>query len=395
MRGFLGEDLLYKITLWRTPESKLIDIFTYNFMTKNKLESDKKWVLKALAKKENQIYSSGQLGQQELKGGLVPSTTINKELIANFFAYKKSDLAEISIDQRFSVLIDGLKNSTIESIKFHCGTPKTGSSSLQSTLYKMKDQLNGMSILYPDAIKNDTEPKHQKLVTAMKNDDFEALVTYLGEVIEQARLNQSKHVIISTEGIFNHWQDFSLAIKTVFRAISQQVLVQFILVLRDPVEFLYSMYLQNLKNVQRSHPVCYGQDWSFETMLEDPWFINHLDYLGFILSSEALIGKGQVELFLYNRNIVSDVIEHLGMKISEEAVLTKNVTSKKVIISDLRRLNRRNLTAIAKAEAMAELKATKSNQRKEGPSQMASQNINQLFCIQKQVLQDYYGFSFD
>ena len=170
---------------------------------------------------------------------------------------------------------------------FHVGTPKTGTKSLQFLLESNRTQLAEQGIWYPDT-QGHPELKHQFLVGQLMSNDSESLLQSLMTALDAMPGNTDK-VVFSTEGLFNHWWDFSAEGRSVLRSLASVFPVEFIVCFRDPVAFAISLYCQYLLNPP-VHP-CYGTDQSIEQMLEDSWFKRHLDYVGYLFDLQKALGN--------------------------------------------------------------------------------------------------------
>ena len=125
-------------------------------------------------------------------------------------------------------------------IMFHVGTPKTGTKSLQFLLESNRTQLAEQGIWYPDT-QGHPELKHQFLVGQLMSNDGESLMQSLMTALDAMPGNTDK-VVFSTEGLFNHWWDFSAEGRSVLRSLASVFPVEFIVCFRDPVAFAISLY---------------------------------------------------------------------------------------------------------------------------------------------------------
>ena len=92
----------------------------------------------------------------------------------------------------------------------HAGTPKTGTTSLQTYLNKKQYKLRGKGILYPhniDKLKNTTAPKHQWFEKNLVSTNVESFLENFKNIISQVK-NETHTIILSSEGIYNYWWDF-------------------------------------------------------------------------------------------------------------------------------------------------------------------------------------------
>ena len=196
----------------------------------------------------------------------------------------------------------------------HAGTPKSGTSSLQRCLDVNRAALAAQGVWYPPA--TDTrEPKHQDLVWALQEADAGALADCL-ETALQRMPRQTHTVILSTEGIFNHWWDYTPQAKAMLRSLAALFDFQLCVCFRSPESFAVALYAQYLRNPAREDTAgqVYGQDIDFADALADEWFRKHLDYLGFCYEAEALFGPGRVQPLIVAGDAVGAFLERYGIR---------------------------------------------------------------------------------
>lgn len=365
-----------------------------NIFNENKLLADFIWAANEL--NSNQLENAGIVSGYFTSSVILPPSChildgdVDK-LIDVYIENKQSALNQSTNQMLDDQLRQLLIDVDLEKIFFHCGTPKTGSSSFQATAINETDRLENQFILYPSVIKNHEEPKHQELVASMKKNDVDGLLAFFKRVFIEASQKKLTQIVISTEGLFNHWDDFTDGMKMVFATINEYVPVKLLLVLREPKSFLYSMYLQNLKNPQTSHPVCYGQDWSFEEMLNDAWFVNHIDYMAFILAFESMLGKDAIQLIAYSKQVVSDLFTAIGVSLCANSVVSKNITSKQLSLTELRKINRLNLSKKEKRMHIERVMSSESLSTKDSIIENTMVKIDWLFMLQRVAIKQRYG----
>ena len=186
----------------------------------------------------------------------------------------------------------------------HGGAPKTGTSSLQDYLGANRSILAEEGWWYPppDAVDS---LKHQGLVLVLLRTDESAFVEY----IESALRDMPDHahtVMLTTEGIFNHWWDYTPEAKGLMRHLAALFDFELCVWFRQPEEFAASYYVQSLKNLRIAGLPCdsYGRDIDFTDAMRDEWFLRHLDYLGFCYEAEALFGYGCIKALPYTGDTV-------------------------------------------------------------------------------------------
>ena len=238
---------------------------------------------------------------------------------------------------------------------FHGGTPKTATTSLQYFFAESSEDLKKQGFLYPSNYSVVGEPKHQWLVTALLKNDVDLLISHFENLF--AEIDSDIHtIIVSTEGIYNHWLDFSQEAKSFLAVISKHFDAKLLVSIREPKDFINSLYLQYLKNPQVKNLACYGQDMSLADMMQDEWFVKHLDYLGFIQEAETVFKKENIYALPYKGDIVAKVCEVLKISLCPEKNVRKNKSSLASTVDILRVINRYPLKPQEKNRVLALLK---------------------------------------
>ena len=101
--------------------------------------------------------------------------------------------------------------------------------------------LLAQGIDYPDRVQALSVPKHQFLVPMLwenRLDDYH-------KVMRGAR---AETVFLSTEGLSNHFHDYSAGVLAAFRAANAGIRVSAVFVQRDPLDWLRALYKQSLLN---------------------------------------------------------------------------------------------------------------------------------------------------
>jgi len=197
----------------------------------------------------------------------------------------------------------------------HAGTPKTGTTSLQTYLDKKQYKLRGKGILYPhnlEKIKNPNAPKHQWFEKNLVTTNLESFLENFKNIISQVK-KDTHTIILSSEGIYNCWWDFPDESKEFLSELSKLFDVEVWVWFREPLEFIESYYKQCIRNPQVEGNRCYGKDLSFAEMLNIEWFSQHLNYQAFVTECQLLFGKNKVSVFKYEGDVVQEVIHKLGL----------------------------------------------------------------------------------
>jgi hypothetical protein len=197
----------------------------------------------------------------------------------------------------------------------HAGTPKTGTTSVQTYLDKKQRRLRGKGILYPHNLEksqNPTAPKHQWFEKNLVTTHLEHFLENFRNIVSQVK-EDTHTIILSSEGIYNYWWDFPDESKALLGELNVLFDVAVWVWFREPLVFIESYYKQCIRNPQIRSNSCYGKDFSFAEMLDIEWFSQHLNYQGFVDQCEALFGENSVSVFKYEGDVVQVLIRKLGL----------------------------------------------------------------------------------
>ncbi len=249
----------------------------------------------------------------------------------------------IKIEQLFAS-INRSNNRRLKLI-LHVGTPKTGTTSIQVYLDKKQRKLRSKGILYPNRFHNPNAPKHQWFERNLVTANAESLVDNFKGIINHVE-KHTHTILLSSEGIYNHWWDFPEESKALLLELNGLFDVEIWAWFREPLVFAESFYKQCIRNPQVDHISCYGRDLSFAEVLEDPWFAQHLDYIGFINECDEMFGKESVMVFDAQKDTVATVIELLGLTTANDNPTPRKNNSMASTTSELYRvINRLQLDA--------------------------------------------------
>lgn len=241
----------------------------------------------------------------------------------------------------------------------HAGTPKTGTTSLQTYLDKKQRKLRGKGILYPhnlEKLKNLHAPKHQWFEKNLVTTNLDSFLENFKNILSQVT-NDTHTIILSSEGIYNYWWDFPDASKDVLSELSKLFDIQLWVWFREPLTFIESYYKQCIRNPQVDGNPCYGKDLSFADMLKIDWFSQHLDYQGFVDECQTLLGENKVSVFSYKGDVVQEVIQKLGLATPHDNPTPRqNKSLNSASVKLLRTINRYNLKAKDKERLIPHLK---------------------------------------
>lgn len=256
--------------------------------------------------------------------------TLGEQSDPTFFAlYKQHRAKQAMIDVPFVPVSPFSKdflarthvNGTPRRLILHAGTLKTGTSSLQWYLGSQRDRLARDGVWYPPSSHwKQQKPSHPRLAEALMGTDDMAFVEYVQESL--CDMPEATHtIILSAEGIFNHWQDQPPRAKGLLRHLDSLFDFEICVWFREPVSFAAALYAQYLSNPKMNGPQAnvYGRNVSFDEVMQDDWFRKHLDFLGFYYEVQHLLGPDHVTPFLYSGNTVETFLEHYTIS-REQAV---------------------------------------------------------------------------
>jgi hypothetical protein len=228
----------------------------------------------------------------------------------------------------------------------HVGTTKTGTTTLQHALNASRERLLAKRILYPDVDLNPgPSPKHQWLTNLLLAEDLQRFASNVRSVASVANATSATVVVMSTEGLYNHWFDFHARGRRALEALSEDFDVTIWVVFREPVAWAMSMYVQAVKNPPFHLAPVYSTTEPPEAVVDQDYFVTRLQYARFVEDAERLFGPGNVVPTQYESGDILDQARRiLGV---DEAVLgsdgNKNPALSKLGLDLMLRLNRLNI----------------------------------------------------
>jgi len=241
----------------------------------------------------------------------------------------------------------------------HAGTPKTGTTSLQTYLDKKQRKLRGKGILYPhnlEKLQNSNAPKHQWFEKNLVSTNVDSFLENFENIISQVK-KDTHTIILSSEGIYNYWWDFPDASKDILCELNKHFDINVWVWFREPVDFIESYYKQCIRNPQVKDNPCYGKDLSFAEMLNIEWFAQHLNYQGFVSECQTVFGQNNVTTFKYQGDVVQAVMQKLGLATPHDNPTPRqNKSLNGASIKLLRTINNYNIKAKDKDLLMQHLK---------------------------------------
>jgi hypothetical protein len=233
----------------------------------------------------------------------------------------------------------------------HAGTPKTGTTAIQRAFFSNAEALIKHGIWYAPMLVEPVQKKHQFLVHCFTSGDASALAEAFDRIAACAPA-ETETIVLSAEGLFNGWWDYPPEGKALLRHLSTVFRLEMWTCFREPVDFAVSQYAQLLRN-PRLHSPAYGLDIGLDEILDIDWFVQRLDYLGFVYEVEAIIGAGSIRLFRYGPDIVERIFRALGVEPPPGNVADVHASLRTPGVDILRIVNRYNLPTKPKAAAAA------------------------------------------
>ncbi len=279
----------------------------------------------------------------------------------------------IHFARQLDELLKPFKQTQPLKLIIHAGTPKTGTTSLQTYLDKKQRKLREKGVLYPhnlEKLQNSSAPKHQWFEKNLVTAHVENFLENFKNIISQVKDN-THTIILSSEGIYNYWWDFPDESKTCLSELSKHFDVEVWVWFREPLAFIESYYKQCIRNPQIANNPCYGKDLSFAEMLAIDWFSQHLDYQGFVSECQTVFGgniasKNSVSVFKYEGDegdkagkgdVVQDVIQKLGLATPHDNPTPRqNKSLNSASIALLKMINQYDIKAKDKARLIPHLK---------------------------------------
>jgi hypothetical protein len=233
----------------------------------------------------------------------------------------------------------------------HAGTPKTGTSTLQVFLHQYHQPLIDLGILYPGVgIEPQAKPpKHQWIVDNLLSGDAPRFLANQKLLLTELSSHPHIHtIVLSTEGIYNHWWDYSDFAKSLLKGMDEFFDVSVWVVFREQLSFAKSLYGQVLKNPKISTMACcacYGTADPLERVIDNPYFSRNLRYADFVRSMETLFGRPVVVATKYETaDSITQARGLLGIHQDVgQATDNVNISPGEIGLDMLRRINKLEL----------------------------------------------------
>ena len=226
----------------------------------------------------------------------------------------------------------------------HGGMPKTGTSSLQWYLSENRPTLAASGFWYP-ASTYPLEPKHQPLSATLRTGDISGFARYVESALHDMPDN-THTVILSTEGISNHWWDYPPEGRSALRRLAALFDFELCLWFREPVSFAAAFWAQSLINppTAAKHAMINGCDVSLSEAMENDWFRRHFDYFGLWKEAGLLFGKSRVRALSFQGDTIATFLDEYNIPVLPLVPMRRNVTLGRLGTTLVRLVNRSAFT---------------------------------------------------
>lgn len=195
-------------------------------------------------------------------------------------------------------------------LHFHAGLPKTATTLLQSRFFPEHEQVDylGKSVDHRRRFPN---PELEQFVgETLRKRVFACDVDLARRLFEtqiRPRLGRGKAVVLSMEdGTHGSPRRRRAKMKNLREVCGD---CRLLITLRSPLEYVPSMYLQQIKSMNTRDSKRFANPWlpEFEAWLDDRWSrpekgeLSHLDYAGYIADWQETFGQGTVGILVFEQ----------------------------------------------------------------------------------------------
>ena len=197
--------------------------------------------------------------------------------------------------------------SSARSLILHVGLPKTGTSSLQRWFHQHRLELRASGLDYPDPL-DQNEHKHGFVTPELRHT---ATSRTLQEILNRS---QQPRILISNEGLSNHFHDFSGAALEAFRKMTSSYTVEVIVITRDKAAWLKSYHKQCVLNPNIDASDLWGTDLTVDEISNHYRVIRLLDTNRLLPDLRVGFGASHVHHVEYgDDNWVGKILQILGV----------------------------------------------------------------------------------
>ncbi|WP_092842013.1 sulfotransferase [Roseovarius lutimaris] len=209
-------------------------------------------------------------------------------------------------------------------IILHVGLPKTGTTSLQNTLYTDRHRLLEHSYYYDTAINAPHDPKHQWVLRALRKQQADP-ATDLQRLPRSART-----IILSTESISNELLQFEPQTIMEFSGALQEIgELKLLVFLRDPAQWARSYYKQAIINQSSNLLEFYCTSLTFDEFAG-------LEQIQFLTDHAALLARleSRFRAEVISQNYDSNMVERFYDRFLPLAIPPKTTSRKNSSLDD-------------------------------------------------------------
>jgi hypothetical protein len=241
----------------------------------------------------------------------------------------------------------------------HAGTPKTGTTSLQSWLMLNREGLRQQGVLYPSNVFRPDKPKHQWIVDSLQRGNPTLIAANADSIRDQLAEESPVDIhtiILSTEGIYNHFHEVVIPHQDSWMQLAKSCPINIVVTLRNPMEFALSRYRQNLINPPSNHPF-HATIESLDALCLNPDWLLSLDYLSFVEFWEKALEPQSVICIPYNRISPFEFCRATGIDIPSRSTpaMRENVSFGRLGVELIRAVNNIGLPVAQRNEAIQQV----------------------------------------
>lgn len=238
--------------------------------------------------------------------------------------------------------LDGEGNSPYDQVlNFHAGLPKTATSFLQERYFPGHGQIAYLG-KFPSQKNCLLAPEIEEFVVeTLRQRVFHCELPKARRLFEEhirPLMGQGRAVVLSMEDGTHGSPRRRRAKLANLRAVCGDC--RLLITLRNPLEFVQSMYLQTVKSANTARSRRFVKPWlpEFEDWLEQRWStgekaeLSHLDYAGYIADWQDTFGAGSVGILLFEQlkrqpqEFIDRLSSLLGVRSVDAAALSEGPT---------------------------------------------------------------------
>jgi len=224
----------------------------------------------------------------------------------------------------------------IKKLVLHAGLPKTATSALQLWLRRNRSSLHKVGIDYPDRHPVGGN-KHSFVVNALRTGDLSELANVIAD-------RSCDTILLSDEGLSNHFHDFSRATLAEFREKTSRIEKEIILVTREPAAWLRSYHKQCVINPDNGASDLWGTSLRQEDIRNHPRIRRLTDHDRLLSDMVLGFGAGSARRLSFENDWFGSLINILGLSSLPLARPEKiNESIPDWAIELMRQINLRNL----------------------------------------------------